>query len=110
MMVRHSEGPSGTMREIQELIEEYGLEEDAEHIIVPFKDADGKAKRRFLLKRRFTRILYAEGHYIDYPIQDVVRATVKFPSLPLSEALYLMNKENGGEENLPEESDEVRNT
>jgi hypothetical protein len=88
------------MKEIQELIDEYGLDEDAEHVIIPFKDTDGSRKRRFLLKRRFTRILYADGYYVDYPIEDVIRASVRYPRLPLSEALYLMYQENEVEEDV----------
>jgi hypothetical protein len=85
------------MEEVDELIRQYGLEEDLEHVIIPFTDRNGRKKRRYLLKRRFVRIVYAEGYHIDYPIADVIKATIKYPELLLSEALYLMDRESNVE-------------
>jgi hypothetical protein len=82
------------MKDAEELIRRYGLEEDPEHIIIPFRDKDGRQKRRYLLKRRFIRIVYTEGYFVDYPIADVIRATVRYPELLLSEALYRMYGES----------------
>jgi len=82
------------MKDIDELIKHYGLEEDPEHVIVPFLDKTGRPKRRYLLKRRFIRIVYTEGYFIDYPLADAIKATVKYPELLLSEALYRMYKES----------------
>jgi hypothetical protein len=81
------------MEEIDALIRQYGLEEDPEHVIIPFTDKQGRKKRRYLLKRRFIRIVYSEGYFIDYPLADVIKATLQYPELLLSEALYLMDKE-----------------
>ncbi len=85
------------MEEAEELIKRYGLEEDPEHIIIPFTDKDGKKKRRFMLKRKFVRIVYAEGYYVDYPLTDVIKATIRYPDLLLSEALYLTDRESNAE-------------
>jgi len=85
------------MEEVDELIRQYGLEEDLEHVIIPFTDRNGRKKRRYLLKRRFVRIVYAEGYHIDYPLADVIKATIKYPELLLSEALYLMDRESNVE-------------
>ncbi|MBM4145938.1 MAG: hypothetical protein FJ240_06660 [Nitrospira sp.] len=85
------------MEEADELIRQYGLEEDPEHVIIPFTDKNGRRKRRYLLKRRFVRIVYAEGYHIDYPLADVIKATIKYPELLLSEALYLMDRESNVE-------------
>ncbi len=82
------------MEEINELIKQYGLEEDAEHVIIPFHDKNGMVNRCFLLKRRFIRIAYPEGYNIDYPISEAIEAIVKYPELPLSESLYLLHKES----------------
>jgi hypothetical protein len=82
------------MEEVDELIRQYGLEEDLEYVIIPFTDRNGRKKRRYLLKRRFVRIVYAEGYHIDYPLADVIKATIKYPELLLSEALYLMDRES----------------
>jgi len=82
------------MEEVDELIRQYGLEEDLEHVIIPFTDKNGRKKRRYLLKRRFVRIVYADGYHIDYPLADVIKATIKYPELLLSEALYLMDRES----------------
>ncbi len=85
------------MEEVAELIRRYGLEEDLEHVIIPVSDRNGHTKRIFLLRRRFMRIVYPEGQYIDYPLAEVIEATVRFPERLLSEALYLMHKELGTE-------------
>lgn len=82
------------MEEVNELIRRHGLEEDLEHVIIPVIDSRGHGKRIFLLKRRFMRIMYPEGQYVDYPLSEVIEATVKYPELLLSEALYLMHKES----------------
>ena len=82
------------LEEIRELISRYGLEEDPEHVIVPFTGKDGRVKRCFLLKRRFMRLIYPEGHYIDYPLTEVIEATVRHPEIPLSEALDLLRRES----------------
>jgi len=81
------------MEDINGLIRSYGLEEDLEHVIIPFTDKDGHRKRCYLLKRRFMRIVYSENHYVDYPLTEVIEATIRNPELPLSESLYLLHKE-----------------
>jgi hypothetical protein len=86
------------MEDVRELIRRYGLEEDQEHVIIPVSGKDGHTRRIFLLKRRFMRIVYPEGQYVDYPLAEAVEATVRYPDLLLSEALYLMHKESGMED------------
>jgi hypothetical protein len=83
--------------EVRELIRRYGLEENAEHVIVPFRDKNGQMKRCYLLKRRFMRLMYPEGHFVDYPLAEVIEATVRYPELLLSESLYLLQKEKDSE-------------
>jgi len=81
------------MEGIKELIRRYGLEEDHEHIIIPFKDNAGRKKRCFLLKRPFLRIAYPDGHFADFPIEEVIEAIIRYPELPVSEALFLLHEE-----------------
>jgi hypothetical protein len=81
------------MEEIDELIEHYGLEEDKEHVIIPYTDKNGRENRCYLLKRRYIRIVYSEEHAVDYPLIDAIEATIRFPEVLLSEALYLFYKE-----------------
>lgn len=81
------------MEEIDELIERYGLEEDKEHVIIPYTDKNGKKNRCYLLKRRYIRIVYSEEHAVDYPLIDAIEATIRYPEVLLSEALYLLYKE-----------------
>ncbi len=81
------------MDAIKELIRRHGLEEDYEHIIIPFKDKDGRRKRCFLLKRQFLRVVFPDGHFTDFPIEEVIEAIKKYPELPVSEALFLLHKE-----------------
>ncbi|OGW38101.1 MAG: hypothetical protein A2Y97_08450 [Nitrospirae bacterium RBG_13_39_12] len=82
------------MEEINELIKRYGLEEDGEHVIIPFTDSNGRKKRCYLLKRKFIRIIYPQGYFVDYPLTEAIEATIRHPELLLSEALYLMCKES----------------
>ena len=81
------------MDEVQELIRKYGLDEDLEHVIIPFRSEDGGMKRCFLLKRRFMRIVFSEGHFHDYPLEEVVEATVLYPCMPLRESILLVHQE-----------------
>ncbi len=79
--------------EIREVIKRHGLEEDMEHVIIPLPPQDGHNRRCFLLKRRFLRIMYPDGIYVDYPLEEAIEATIRYPELLLSEALYLLHKE-----------------
>ncbi len=81
------------MEELDELIEHYGLEEDKEHVIIPYTDKNGRQNRCYLLKRRYIRIVYSEEHAVDYPLIDAIEATIRFPDALLSEALYFFYKE-----------------
>ena len=93
------------MEEIAQLVRHYGLEEDPEHVIIPYTDKDGRGKKCYLLKRRFIRILYGEDHYIDYPLAHVIEATVRYPELRLSEALNLLYREMDIKPPKPETSE-----
>ena len=82
------------LEEVNELIRRYGLEEDLEHVIIPLPGKNGQSRRRcYLLKRRFIRISYPEGQTVDYPLAEAIEATIRYPDLLLSEALYLLQKE-----------------
>ena len=81
------------MDEIQELIRKYGLDEDQEHVIIPYRSEDGSLKRCFLLKRRFLRIVFGETHFHDYPLEEVIEATVLYPCMPLRESILLVHRE-----------------
>jgi hypothetical protein len=37
--------------------------------------------------------MHADGNYTDYPLEEAIEATIKYPELLLSEALYLLHKE-----------------
>ncbi len=80
-------------QELGEMITHYGLEEDPEHVIIPLRDKGGKKKRFFLLKRRFLRIVYPDGHFVDFPIGEVIEAVVRYPDIRLSQALELLHRE-----------------
>jgi hypothetical protein len=81
------------MDEVEELIRKYGLDEDPEHVIIPFRAEDGSMRRCFLLKRRFFRIVFADGHFHDYPLEEVIEASVLHPFMPLRESILLVHKE-----------------
>jgi hypothetical protein len=81
------------MEQIKELIRRYGLEEDLEHVIIPFVGGDGRKKRCFLLKRRFLRLVYPDGRYEEFPLEEVIEATVRYPDLLLSSALQSLHAE-----------------
>ena len=81
------------MDEIRELIRKYGLDEDLEHVIIPFRSEDGGMRRCFLLKRRFLRIVFSEDHFHDYPLGEIIEATVLYPYMPLRESILLVHQE-----------------
>ncbi len=85
------------MEEIEELVRRYHLEEDTEHIIIPLPDRDGHVRRCFLLKRNFLNIQFPDGHVSDFPLAEIIEATVKYPELLLSESIHFVHK-------TPEES------
>jgi len=95
------------MEEIEELVRRYNLEEDIEHIIIPLPDKDGHKRRCFLLKRPFLLIQFPDGHFSDFPLAEIIEATVKYPELLLSESIHFVHKtpefsiitENSGNEN-----------
>ena len=96
-----------SVEEIKELIARYGLEEDAENIIIPLSGRDGRIKRFHILKRPFIRIVYPDRHYVDYPLEDVIEATVRFPEILLSEALKIVYDErDAAAAGISEESSE----
>lgn len=80
------------MEEIYELVKRYNLEEDIEHIIIRLPDKDGHASRCFLLKRSFLRIQFPDGHFSDYPLAEIIEATVNYPELLLSESIHFVHK------------------
>ncbi len=79
--------------EIRAVISRYALQEDEEHIIIPLPSKNGASRRCFLLKRRFMRLVYPDGGYTDFPLEEIIEATVKYPEMPLSQSLYLLHKE-----------------
>lgn len=81
------------MEQIQELIRKYGLEEDLEHVIIPLVSEDGRRRRCFLLKRRFLRIAFHDTHFHDYPLEEIIEATILYPDMPLTESILLVHKD-----------------
>jgi hypothetical protein len=81
------------VEQIQELIRKYGLEEDSEHVIIPFVSGDGRLRRCFLLKRRFLRIAFTDTHFHDYPLEEIIEATMLYPDKPLKESILLVHKD-----------------
>ena len=103
------------MKELDELIERYGLEHDKEHVIITYTDKNGKKNRCYLLKRRYIRIVYSEEHAVDYPLIDAIEATIRYPDILLSEALCLLYRELNmkmpeGTHNDKESHEETDNT
>lgn len=100
------------MEGIKELIDRFGVEEDPENIIISFPGEGDRVKRCFILKRPFIRVVYPDRHYVDYPLADVVEATVRFPEMLLSEALQIiynerdLNKNEQGEYSAEEGPEE----
>lgn len=92
------------MEKVNELIERYGLQEDIEHIIIPFTGSDGKRKKCYLLKRRFIRLMYPDGRHADFPLPEVIEAVIRHPEERLTETLYNLYKER--ELAMPELSDD----
>ena len=86
--------PMEERKELHELIEHYGLDEDIEHIIIPLRGKDGRSTRCFLLKRKYFRIVYPDGHTEVFPIGEVIEAIMQYPDLPLRESLPYVHVES----------------
>lgn len=80
------------MEEIKELVRRYNLEEDIEHIIIPLRGKEGRIRRCFILKRSYLRIQFPDGHVSDFPLAEIIEATVKYPELLLSESIHFVHK------------------
>ncbi|MBA4374347.1 MAG: hypothetical protein C0402_15960 [Thermodesulfovibrio sp.] len=80
-------------KELHELIERYGLDEDIEHIIIPLRGKNGRSERCFLLKRKYFRIMYPDGHMGVFPVGEVIEAIMQYPDLPLRESLPYVHVE-----------------
>jgi hypothetical protein len=93
MLMIDSQKARGLMEEINELIQRLGLEEDGEHVIIPFVGSDGRHKRMFILKRRFLRIVYPDGYFLDIPLNAAIESIMRHPEMPLSESLPLTHKD-----------------
>lgn len=96
------------MEQLQELIKKYGLEEDPEHVIIPFVSEDGKKKRCFLLKRRFLRIMFTDIHFHDFPLEEIIEATVRYPDMPLKESILLVHKDPELEADEPDRMNNIQ--
>lgn len=96
------------MEEIEELVSRYNLEVDSEHIIIRLPDKNGHRRRCFLLKRSFMRIQFPDGHCSDYPLAEIIEATVKYPDLLLSESIHFVHK-HSEESIMTEDSDSENN-
>lgn len=81
--------PLETNDEIKEIIKNYGLQEDEECVIITLKTNSGGERRIHLLKRRYMRIVRADGTFEDYPLREIVEAILKYPNMKLSEALLI---------------------
>jgi hypothetical protein len=79
--------------EVRELIRRHDLQEDAEHIIIPLPVKNGGARRCFILKRSFMRLHYPDGHFADYPLEEVIEAILRYPDMALSESLDILHGE-----------------
>ncbi len=99
------------MEDIKEIINKYSLQEDLEYVIIPLPEKNGKKRRCFLLKRQFIRIAYPEKNFVDYPLVDAIEATIRYPDLPLSQALFLIYSERGIDiTQIPTASDKIDGT
>jgi hypothetical protein len=79
--------------EVRELIRRYDLQEDVEHIIIPLPGKNGRTRRCFILKRSFMRVQYPDGHFADYPLEEVIEAIVRYPEMALIESLDILHRE-----------------
>ncbi len=85
------------MDALANIIRRHGLQETLEYIIVPFRASDGSMKRAFFLKRSHIRIVFPDQRHEDYPLEDVLEATVRSPEQRLTEALAALYLEIGKE-------------
>ncbi|HSW64593.1 MAG TPA: hypothetical protein VLH56_14990 [Dissulfurispiraceae bacterium] len=85
------------MEAIANVIRRHGLQETLEYVIVPFRAGDGSRKRAFFLKRSHMRLVFPDHRHEDYPLEDILEATVRDPERSLTEALAALYLELGKE-------------
>lgn len=75
------------METLADVIRRHRLQETLEYVIVPFRAADGSTRRAYILKRPHIRIVFPDNHHEDYPLEDILEATVRSPEQRLTESL-----------------------
>ncbi|MBI5143102.1 MAG: hypothetical protein HZA20_13080 [Nitrospirae bacterium] len=80
------------MNRIQRLTEEYGLETDDEHIIIPYVSSSGEKRKVYLLKREHMVLEHGKDMRITVPIEEVVAAIVGNPGGSIWETLGLSER------------------
>jgi len=92
------------MNRLKKLIEEHGLEEDSEHVIIPYHAAGGEVRRIFVLRRPYLIIAQDQFHRATASIEDIVEAILNNPEGSLWEELKLAEREPPDEEKEEEDA------
>jgi len=80
------------MNRIQKLTEEFGLETDDEHIIIPYVSSSGDNRKVYLLKREHLVIEHGRDIRISVPVEEVVAAIIRHPEGSLWETMGLSER------------------
>ena len=86
------------MNRLKKIIEEHGLEEDPEHVIIPYRTSSGEERRVFVLRRPILIIARDPFHRATASLEDILEAIVANPEGNLWEELNLADKEETSED------------
>lgn len=86
------------MNRLKKIIEEHGLEEDHEHVIIPYRTSSGEERRVFVLRRPNLIIARDPFHRATASLEDILEAIVANPEGNLWEELNLAEREDTAED------------
>jgi len=90
---------------LRQIIEENGLREDEEHVVIPYTRADGERRWIHLLKRPWILVRRGREKAVAVAVDEVVEALLREPEGSLWELLGLENRSEVGAAG-PEEAED----
>ena len=81
------------MDKVRERIQQYGLSEDSEHVIIPYTRSDGEKRRIYLLNRPYMVIRRDRDHSFTVSLDEVIEALLRSPEENLWDLLHLSARE-----------------
>lgn len=94
------------MDRLRQLIEEHGLFEDEEHVIIPYTRADGEKRRIYVLRRPYMVVRRGQERGVTVALEEALEALIREPEGRLWDLLGLATRQS----EIPSEEDEMPET